>query len=314
MRSNSIQEIRTIFLNNKNEIAFLIGNGINRYKDDNKERSWDNLIKNLVEEYTDLGFDITPSGISLTELYDLIEIKSKFDTRKKNIQEKVIKTLENWVSSDTHTKIAEQILSLNASILTTNFDYLLAKSLGVDKYSNIQGKFNHFFPWNYYFSTTKVDDPKDGFAIWHINGMQDYPESIRLGLTHYMGMIRKAHSLIHKNENNPFSGKNIDRWEGYQTWLHIIFNKSLFIFGLGLDEQEVFLRWLLIERAKYFKKFPDRKKKGWYVQIKETDNKGNEGKKLFLNALGIDVLYVETLKEFYEDLWKLDFQVNLEKK
>jgi hypothetical protein len=309
MKKHSIQEIKEIFLKNRNEIAFLIGNGINRYNDKDGERSWENLIKNLSERYTDLSFD-NPSGISLTEFYDIIEIKSKKD--KENIQENIIKILNNWKFSDNHRRIVEKIRELDVPILTTNFDYLLAKCIESDfkKYSNIQGKFSQFYPWKYYFSTAKIDNPTAGFAIWHINGMQEYHKSIRLGLTDYMGMVRKAHSLIHKSENNLFDGKNTFMWEGYQTWLHIIFNKSLFIFGLGLDEQEVFLRWLLTERAKYFKKFPERKKNGWYVYINKKFDAENEGKSIFLKALDIDVLFVDSYKEFYEDLWKLDFLSN----
>lgn len=45
-------------------------------------------------------------------------------------------------------------------------------------------------------------------------------------------------------------------WDGAASWLHIVFNSPLLIFGLGLEENEVFFRWLLIERARYFKKFP----------------------------------------------------------
>ena len=92
----------------------------------------------------------------------------------------------------------------------------------------------------------------------------------------------------------------MNNWRGFKTWLHIIFNKSLFIFGLGLEENEVFLRWLLIERIKYFKQFPDRKHKGWYISKKED----NAGKKFFLERVGFEIIEVDDYSDIYENIWK----------
>ena len=67
-----------------------------------------------------------------------------------------------------------------------------------------------------------------------------------------MGCVERARKMIQSNGfNELFDGKNQYNWIGGNTWLHVIFNKDLFIFGLSLEENEVFLRWLLIQRAKY---------------------------------------------------------------
>ena len=80
-----------------------------------------------------------------------------------------------------------------------------------------------------------------------------------------MGSVGRARAWLHRGgDRRLFSGKSPDNWLGKNTWVHIIFNSPLLIFGLALEENEVFLRWLLIERARYFKKFPDRRKKAWY--------------------------------------------------
>ncbi len=129
--------------------------------------------------------------------------------------------------------------------------------------------------------------------------MKKYFRSIRLGLTHYMGSIERARNMIHKGkEDRLFMGKDNANWKGSKTWLHIIFNKSIFIFGLGLNKDEVFLRWLLLERAIYFQKFPERKKLGWYI-----DKNISEGKKLFLKQIGLEVLELKDYKDIYE-IWK----------
>lgn len=95
--------------------------------------------------------------------------------------------------------------------------------------------------------------------------------------------------MIHKGDDAKlFRGKNVYNWSGSKSWLHLIFNKSLCIFGLALDENEVFLRWLLIERKKYFRQFPDRVKDGWYIQVKSKTISDNEiGKRFFFKELDL---------------------------
>lgn len=74
------------------------------------------------------------------------------------------------------------------------------------------------------------------------------------------------------------------------TWLHLVFNCDLVIMGQGLDEQATFLRWLLIERMKYYRGFRDRKRKGWYVGLK---NEMTEGKKFFLERIGFELIQLD---------------------
>jgi len=144
-------------------------------------------------------------------------------------------------------------------------------------------------------------DPNAGFGIWHINGMEFYHRSIRLGLSHYMGSVHRARTWLHRgNERRLFSGKHADDWPGAKTWLQIIFSKPLIIFGLTLAENEVFLRWLLIERAKYFQKFPQRRKSAWYLYTGEE----HPGKSFFLQGVGITPVRASDYEELYgESTW-----------
>jgi len=82
--------------------------------------------------------------------------------------------------------------------------------------------------------------------------------------------------------------------------MHIVFNKPLAIFGLGLESEEVFLRWLLIERAKYFERFRDRSKPAWYFY---TDDEQSRGKILLLENVGISPIRVSCYEELYERPW-----------
>jgi len=117
-----------------------------------------------------------------------------------------------------------------------------------------------------------------------------------------MGSVERARKWLHKGEEDRlFSGKNHSLWQGHNTWLHVVFNSPLLIFGLKLEENEVFLRWLLIERARYFKKFPDRKKSAWYVR--KSDDK-DDGKFFFLKGVGIELVTVDSYNQIYgQNVW-----------
>ncbi|MDP1619711.1 MAG: hypothetical protein Q8M12_01790, partial [bacterium] len=92
-------------------------------------------------------------------------------------------------------------------------------------------------------------------------------------------------------------------WAGASTWLQILFHKPLLIFGLALAENEVFLRWLLIERAKYYKKFPDRRQEAWYVH---TPSEDDLGKLFFLTGVDVQLVEVKNYDEIYGvETWKL---------
>lgn len=185
--------------------------------------------------------------------------------------------------------------------LTTNFEETLAKTGNYNLHRIKDNGFTDFYPWTSYHGDKQLEFPTDGFGIWYINGMINYHRSIRLGLSHYMGSVARTRGLLHKgNEESLFFGKNINHWQGSKSWLHIVFNKSLFIFGIGLEENEIFLRWLLIERTKYFRKFPDRKQKGWYLTTKCT-NDIDLGKKFFLEKVGIEALEVDCFDDIYEN-------------
>ncbi|SNB04708.1 conserved hypothetical protein [Flavobacterium psychrophilum] len=75
-----------------------------------------------------------------------------------------------------------------------------------------------------------------------------------------------------------------------------------------MNENEVFIRWLLIERAKYFNKFPLMKKdiKSYYVfnKNKDCDDINFEGKKNFLKKIGFEMIGVENYDDIYKCPWE----------
>jgi len=299
-----INKIKSLLEHNKSDIAFIVGNGINRHFNDNNQVSWENLLLDLWDKYLFSTQSSIPDGISFTEFYDILEINN-YETihnfnlvLQKDIKEKMLQ----WHGNNEQNMVIEKIKSLNAPLLTVNFDNLIPTSMNLEFYKIKDSKFSDFYPWSCYYSDKELTNPVEGFGVWYINGMVKYHRSIKLGLSQYMGNVGHARKLIHNNiETNSFIGKNQNYWDGYRTWLHIIFNKSLFIFGFGLGEQEIFMRWLLIERAKYFRKFPDRKHKGWFLV---KNNSLSDGQKLFFHSVGIEVIEVENYKNIYQDIWE----------
>lgn len=233
----------------------------------------------------------------VNQIASILSNNTKIKILKSSVKRNIV---DKFPKKDNYklTECTNFIQELNAPILTTNFDTYLSDSLQTKRYilshkENLY-KFNDFYPWNVYFSNKKINDPLHEFAIWHINGLTNYHRSIKLGLSDYMGCVERARKMIQGNSlNEYFNGKNQEYWIGYNTWLHILFNKDLFIFGLKLDENEVFLRWLLIQRAKYSRMY-NTLLKGWYINQKIP-----KGKRFFLEQLGFEVIDIKNYNDLY---------------
>lgn len=290
-----------IVQDNKTNLAFIIGNGINRFDSPSSNNSWDNLLVELWNKCTSESKSRVPPGIALTEFYDVLELKQRKIAVSSSLQKKFCDLMEDWSPSQHHSAFVQWASKHNSPVLTTNFESTLAQA-GECILRRFSSKaFTDYYPWDSYYSIDEIYQPESEFAIWHINGMQRYHRSIRLGLTHYMGSVERARKWFHKgDEGRLFSGKNQRAWDGAFTWLQVIFNTPFVIIGLGLEQGEVFLRWLLIERAKYFARFPDQKKKAWYVHVGvET----NLGKQFFLESVGIESVKALSYNELYSDPW-----------
>lgn len=293
--------LKTLLARNRSSLALLIGNGINRYGAPTGANSWEALLSTLARSYFDPKHKTVPGGISLTEFYDVLELANSHASGKTGLQQDFCDLIKLWVPQSQHRFIVNWAQRNNAPLLTTNFDSTLSDAVSC-VLRRIPGEgFTFFYPWESYYGPEEVLDPCAQFAIWHINGMRRYRQSIRLGLSHYMGSVERARRWFQRGNRCLFNAKDDTDWFGASSWLQIFLHKPLLIVGLGLTETEVFLRWLLIERARYFKKFPARKKPGWYVH---TSDQIDPGKKFFLQAVGIQPIPVTSHYEVYaEDIW-----------
>ena len=297
--SEKVQSI----LGQQDQLAIVIGNGINRYTSPNQaDYGWDKLIESL---WNNLSVNTIPIGkdLSLTEAYDIINLSSEGDSE---LNERVKSFVDSIKPTNFQGRLCEKMRAYGIPILTTNFDLLLEHSIqGLNRYKmkhpdSLKLSFTDFYPWNFYYSDHELLGPLDGFGIWHINGIVKYPRSMRLGLTHYMNQVSRVRSFIHSTDlNESFAGKNQNLWKGFNTWLHIIFNCPLLIFGLALDVNETFLRWLLFERERFFSSNPRRRKAGWYLCHKDEVN---DGKQFFLQNLGFEIIAFDDYTGLYESV------------
>lgn len=295
--------MKQLLEDNKTDLALVIGNGINRYGADLGMNSWEALLTELARRHINPEHTSVPKGVSPTEFYDVLELAAEKTAGGKSLQAQFCEQMSTWTSLPQHEHVARWAQRESTPVLTTNFEATLSSPVSAQRGRCGKDSFTAFYPWNTCFSVNPVVDPLATFAIWHMNGLQAYRQSIRLGLSHYMGSVERARAWLHKSGNRLFGSENINLWPGSNTWLQVFFHKPLLFFGLGLAENEVFLRWLLIERARYFKKFPGRAKRGWYV-YSQQEGELDPGKSLFLKGVGIEPYPVSTYDDIYaQDTW-----------
>lgn len=290
---------------NENQLTLIIGNGINRFNNTSDNNSWEGILKSLARNYLPEFSSELPKGISTTEFFDLLSLKAtSLSYKEGDLQKEFCKNLANLIPLEHHKRIVQWAQRRNSPILTTNFDLTLSRSINARINRKKVGGFTDFYPWESYYSDAKISkekttfSPAKNFGIWHINGMEEYSRSIRLGLTHYMGSVQRARDWMHRGDNSLFKDeRKIHEWQGKETWLDAFFCNDLVIIGLSLDEVEVFLRWILIERARLFKKFPNLRKKAWYVNDKDISK---TGKGFFLENIGVKVVNAGSYDSIYE--------------
>ena len=289
-----------ILAHNHEQIALVIGNGINRYSSASSDGSWHSLLTNVASKYFGTKrLPIGENGISLTEFYDLLEIAATdVGVKRFVLRTEFCDQMRSWEPCDHHKAIVSWARRNGVPILTTNFDRVLRKSSpNIARYWTSTKRRTDFYPWECHYAPEKMSNPESNFAIWHINGMQRYPRSIRLSLTDYMGSVRRARRWLHTSKEGAlFRTRDISNWLGKRTWLQIIMTKRLVIMGLALDENEVFLRWLLIERKKYFQRCKHESPRSWFIC---RDNI-SPGKQFFLENIGITPVRVSEYEDIYD--------------
>lgn len=187
---SDLSVIKQVLNCNKSNLAFIVGNGINRFAyAQNQDVSWNALLLDVWQQISSRTLSDISNGISLTEFYDIMEFEAgSID----EVRLKVVELLNKWEPVEYHKYLQNKIIEWNVPLLTTNFDRNLDDGLRFNKLENTNIGFTDFYPWNVYFGNKVLSSPTEGFAVWHINGMLNYRRSIRLSLSEYMGLSARV--------------------------------------------------------------------------------------------------------------------------
>ncbi|HCY62845.1 MAG TPA: hypothetical protein DHV59_08470 [Oxalobacteraceae bacterium] len=89
----------------RSNVALLVGNGINRYGTTADGSSWDALLRALAQKLLDPGHTRLPSGISLTEFYDVLELSCALGNGKSGLQAQFCDLLASRRRQPRHIKV-----------------------------------------------------------------------------------------------------------------------------------------------------------------------------------------------------------------
>jgi hypothetical protein len=321
----ALEEIRNELRERKESLAFVFGNGINRYACSKarvgaRKIAWDGMLLALWEQVCGEEFymknakgepEIPSEGISYTEFYSILENFLQNDNKlncknpkarvglkartkayvEKNIN--IRRKYHHWL----HKQLAEVF---DCPVLTTNYDYNIEEGMTLDPDYRQLKYYTNKFLMESYMTDGDGKDPFNEFCVWHVNGALRFASSLRIGLADYMSIITQASDRISEWQKCRKNGLPMEDITFNKSWLRLFFEKDLCIVGLSLDTNEILLRWLLIERKKFFDNYPDLKRKTWYVSKNGDVKKGME---FFLNFLDIDFIGLDNYQDVYEGVF-----------
>ncbi len=231
----------------KGQYVLLIGNGINR---NFKGGNWNDLLIKIIQQHLGnssyLENAVGQEGITNTEIQNILPLEYNRKKGQKIQEKELLTSVINNIEAIVYDSVPmlDRCKNDKCQILTTNYDLNIENYLWPEqnhelhRTTNSQYVTSNYYPWDKSFGSLD-----NGTQVWHIHGNKNLWQSIILSLTRYIGAINKAKDLIHNGSVYE------DEWIGSTTWLKYFFTKPLIITGLALDPQELFLRWLLLQRA-----------------------------------------------------------------
>jgi hypothetical protein len=281
--------------------AILLGNGLNNYC--SFQTDWKRLLREISENT--ISEDVFGDhGISYPEIFDAICFNNgKELINYSSLKEKICKIIADWSATEYHERFVNFTGRNNIPVLTTNYDLMLEASIKNGKLIRTnklpgEAKRTDYYPWHSYYSDHKIKNVLNEFAVWHVHGLRRHRRSLIIGVIDYTNVI----SRLKKYVPTKIASAN-DEWSGSDSWIDIFFHCDLIIIGLALDPQETSLRWLFMERERYFRRNEEKRKRTLYVYNRKYD-KFNEGKKYFFKSINIELQWYDCPSDIYES-WSI---------
>lgn len=318
--------VRKVLPQYRDNLAFLLGNGINRYAE--VDDGWDTMISNLVARTADGQKDkpdLKPHLpiISPTQIFDLLRVTDREhdDGHAYGLKRRVATDiLRSEQPSRCHASFVNAMRALKCPLLTTNFDLQFEESSPEVRHymwgrssrphrprRHAAVLFRHWhwmYPWSSYASDHDISDVRRDFGIWHLHGNVAYPGSIRLGLDDYSALVRRAKSGLRKLDDSNSTPIDKPNYAAHNSWLNVFMKNNLIILGLGLLEHEHFIRWLLLKRLEYYINRKTEAPKIWYIDLAERKHTAPDCKarNAFLEYLGVEIVEALSWRQMYETL------------
>lgn len=248
---------------NNKKTCLLIGNGLNRIN--NNSIKWDDLIKLPIEHYGCQGYvDIPRMSYPLKFEYivNFINDNINHGEGKESLYREVKQLIIDKLNSETEGKmldkeIRELLLNIRPnSIITTNYDTQLEKVFAskgkqYDYNDTLKNRMNNVTHPERELVLTKTATLRN-VDFYHMHGINVAPRTVCLGYEHYVRIITKLREKIgcdrkHNRLISTLMGtyhKSVN-----PTYLARFFDSNVFIVGLGLNEEEIDLWWILCYRA-----------------------------------------------------------------
>jgi hypothetical protein len=337
-KSPRFTEAQSIFASEGPQLALLIGNGVNLAAGATQGISWDDLMSTLVAETAERTSDPAQArttlmrllkrtrgqgAASLPEVFDILEAtgtkaadSALQQVKQPDLQSRLADLLKCMKPGLPHAKLVNWALHAQAPILTTNYDHCLQDAIPNQacvrhRLKNGRAQ-SDYYPWDRYYSTHALTDPATTFAIWHVHGDRAMKRSIRAGLDQYMGMVERLRQLkrpvaleiLSEPSAEPTSAPAYFK----APWLRIFMGRKLWIHGLALHADEVSLRWLLIQRFRYWKLYQPSHDgpTGWYVHGPTEDSRVgplDAPRHAFFASVGLSVIEIRKKEDMYDKLF-----------
>jgi len=271
--------------------VLLLGNGINRLSQD---YSWENLLEDLIaclgKKHTIQFREEKP----FTLLYEEIYLRARKSSGKKEIRlkEKIAELVRNLKANEFHTKL----LNIGVRhIITSNYDYNLEKSS-----MDYNGKNANLLKETKYNLFRRRE--ANNIYIWHIHGEAEVPNSITLGLEHYVGYLQKMRNYLtdkiiskqkegNKEISSPIKENLLDfeKSNGIYSCVDLFIKNNVHIIGFSLDYTEIDLWWLIIykERIRHEKNLGRIGKTIYYSFYNKNLKPSEEAKLSLLESYGV---------------------------
>lgn len=131
------RSFRTLLNQERDNLALVIGNGINIHGAGNRN-SWERLLVQIAHHCA-VDVPSVPKGTALTEFYDVLEMKRSNPTAADddqaatlNLQAEFCRLMERWEPLRHHHTIMNWAVRHDVPVLTTNFEEVLSDAAGCD--------------------------------------------------------------------------------------------------------------------------------------------------------------------------------------